>query len=657
MKVRILFWLFTITAITLCFPVKGFGEEVVSIKPDAAFKKGIELKKYMEIYEDTKGLDFLSDSILHHSELFRKTSTFKPVSATSIYWLRTSIRSETIASIESIICFANISFVDLYVYEAGKLIDIKQAGSFRSIENIDEADGREYFTLKLSPGHTYTLLFKVQHIKHYYPNLNFTIQNQYEYLSKLNRTNMINMFLNGSVAFFFVYILFSWILSRYRPYLWLMIYIIGCGMYGISMNGYFMDWIMPNAPATGWLFNVQFINIGLFGIAMLFIDFWDLKSVDRTVYRLFVILIICLVIISVIDLIITYNDNNYKLMNQINLPFIMVSHCFILWGVIKCFPRLNKGKQFLVYGFVLHLITAITTSLLIFILNEGSIRIVSYVGNASLIIVIIFSLGLKEELRQFEVDKNEVLQRLNLMQLDQNQLLDKMVLERTLQLELSNIKLATRQSELADRNKVIETLMQELQHRVKNNLQLLYSLINLQLPSVKDMNAKDLLKNNLGRIKAMSLVNEKLYTYGDLSLSISLEEFVMDMVQHSNSIYDRHKLVEKKIHIPHPIRISGNIAIPFGLILSELITNSFKHAFTPFSVNPTIQIQIFVENKTLFFSYNDNGKGLQQQQPVPETPTNYSHGVLLIKDLIRQLKGTLATKTEAGLHYSFIIPI
>lgn len=655
MKVRILFWLFITTALTLYFPVKGYGEDIIRIKSDAAFKKGIALNKYIEVFEDTKGLDFQPDSILQRTELFRKTSELKPVSATSIYWVKASIKSEAISSVESIISFANLSFVDLYIYESGRLIDSKQAGSFRPAKNIDEADGREYFTLKLSPGHTYTLLFKVHHIKHYYPKLNFTIQNQHEYLSKLNRINMINMFLNGSVAFFFVYILFSWILSRYRPYLWLMIYIVGCGMYGISMNGYFMDWVTPFAPAIGWLFNVQFINIGLLGIALLFIDFWNLKSVDKTVYRLFIIMIVCLAVISAIDLAITYKDNNYKLMNQINLPFIMVSHCFILWGVVKCYPRLNRGKRFLVYGFILHLITAIVTSSLIFVLNESSIRIVSYVGNASLIIVIIFSLGLKEELRQFEVDKNEVLQRLNLMQLDQNQLLDKMVLERTIQLELSNVKLATRQSELADRNKVIETLMQELQHRVKNNLQLLYSLINLQLPSVKDMNAKDLLKNNLGRIKAMSLVNEKLYTYGDSSLSISLEEFVMDMVQHSNSIYDRHKVVEKKINIPHPIRISGNIAIPFGLILSELITNSFKHAFTPFSVNPTIQIQIFAENKTLFFSYNDNGKGIQQQ--VSETPANYSHGVLLIKDLIRQLKGTFATKNEAGLQYSFIIPI
>ncbi|MNS09326.1 putative sensor histidine kinase pdtaS [compost metagenome] len=655
MKVRILFWLCFTAVLTLYFPTKGFGENVVKVNTDSSFKRGIRLNPHIEVYEDAKGLGYLPDSILSHPELFTKSSKLKPVSAISIYWVKATIKNEALTSLESIIAFSNLSFVDLYVYESGKLLESKKSGTFRPIDYIDEADGREYFTLNLQEGHTYTLLFKIHHIKHYQPKLNFTIQNQYEFLKKLNRINMINMFLNGSVAFFFIYILFSWILSRYRPYLWLMIYITGCGLYGISMNGYFIDWAMPFSPATGWLFNVQFINIGLFGIAFLFVDFWNLRTVDKLVYRLFIGVIICLLTVSIIDFIVTYKDNNYKLMNQINLPFIVVSHCFILWGVIRCFPRLTRGQRFLAYGFILHLLTSIITSSLIFVLNESSIRYVSYVGNASLVIVIIFSLGLKEELRQFEIDKNEVLQRLNLLQLDQNQLLDKMVLDRTIQLELSNTELATRQSELAERNKIIETLMQELQHRVKNNLQLLYSLINLQLPIVKDVNAKDLLKNNLGRIKAMSLVNEKLYTYGDSTLSINLEEFVMDMVQHSNSIFDSQKIVEKKIHIPHPIRISRNIAIPFGLILSELITNSFKHAFTASSVNPIIQIQIFVENKTLFFSYTDNGKGLQQQAVEPTT--NYSHGVLLIKDLIRQLKGTLATKSEAGLHYSFIIPI
>ena len=196
-----------------------------------------------------------------------------------------------------------------------------------------------------------------------------------------------------------------------------------------------------------------------------------------------------------------------------------------------------------------------------------------------------------------------------------------------------------------------DVLMQELQHRVKNNLQLLYGLSKLQLRGLKDEAAKELWQKNLNQIKSMSLINEKLYQ-SDIT-TISVRDFVSDILNHSLLIYDLQKKITLHTDIEHPLSIDGSFATSFGLILSELVTNSFKHALNK-QDKGDIRITIKKLNaKTLMFTYEDSGVENKEQSASKNT-----NGINLIDDLTRQLKGKMMpNEGEKPYKYSFELPL
>src|SRR6202000_1199000 len=102
---------------------------------------------------------------------------------------------------------------------------------------------------------------------------------------------------------------------------------------------------------------------------------------------------------------------------------------------------------------------------------------------------------------------------------------------------VSNRRMLKQKQMLAERNTKIQTLINELNHRVKNNLQLLYSLLSLQLPIVRDDASREILKGNIGKIRAMMLVNQKLFSF-EKEGSISLCEFISELAAHLQKIYD-----------------------------------------------------------------------------------------------------------------------
>ena len=103
--------------------------------------------------------------------------------------------------------------------------------------------------------------------------------------------------------------------------------------------------------------------------------------------------------------------------------------------------------------------------------------------------------------------------------------------ERTEELAISNKRLLKQKQLLAERNGKIEILINELNHRVKNNLQLLYSLLSLQLPIVKDGASREILKGNIGKIRAMMLVNQKLFNF-EQGRGVGLCEFICELAAH-----------------------------------------------------------------------------------------------------------------------------
>lgn len=134
------------------------------------------------------------------------------------------------------------------------------------------------------------------------------------------------------------------------------------------------------------------------------------------------------------------------------------------------------------------------------------------------------------------------------------------------------------QNQISDSLKEKEALLKEIHHRVKNNLQITSSLLNLQSDYIHDPESKELFIEGQNRIRSMALIHEKLYKAKDLS-NINFSEYIKSLASLlSRTYYDHSKKI--KIDIDESdINLSINTAVPCGLICNELITNSLKHAF------------------------------------------------------------------------------
>jgi len=188
-----------------------------------------------------------------------------------------------------------------------------------------------------------------------------------------------------------------------------------------------------------------------------------------------------------------------------------------------------------------------------------------------------------------------------------------------------------------------ETLLKEVYHRVKNNLQIVNSLFNLQARALPDGPARTALREGADRIRAMALVHEKLYQSSSLAL-ISIRDYLNDLCAHllqASGAAERGIRIESQVQA---VDLPLDTAVPLGLLVNELISNSLKHAFQETS-DGKIQIVLSKEeNGMLEVVIHDNGVGISEQQ------MEYSNslGLKLVRTLTRQLSGQFDIENRQG---------
>jgi len=195
-----------------------------------------------------------------------------------------------------------------------------------------------------------------------------------------------------------------------------------------------------------------------------------------------------------------------------------------------------------------------------------------------------------------------------------------------------------------------ESLLKEIHHRVRNNLQMVSSLLSLQTKNTRDKAAIVALEEGKSRVKAMALIHQKLYQNDKLS-SVGMQEYIESLVKSIQQVYKR---ADGEIEVRIDARgteLDIDQAIPIGLILNELVSNSFKHAF-PYPIeNPTINIQLMRKNGQGYFEYTDNGVGLPEDS---EHKSKTSMGLRLINRLVNQLQSQLNTdNSRQGVRFWF----
>ena len=193
-----------------------------------------------------------------------------------------------------------------------------------------------------------------------------------------------------------------------------------------------------------------------------------------------------------------------------------------------------------------------------------------------------------------------------------------------------------------------EALLKEIHHRVKNNMQIAASLMFLQAQSVKNPEALRVLQDSQERIKSMGLVHELLYRSGNLS-KVPFNEYIKALVQSLQGSYGDSNQRDITLHVEaEGIAFPVNTAVPCGLIINELITNSFKYAFTDNKPGRII-VHFIREGDLYILTVSDNGIGL---------PADYdwrsakSLGLNLVRTLAGQLDAKVRFENDNGLKTS-----
>lgn len=194
-------------------------------------------------------------------------------------------------------------------------------------------------------------------------------------------------------------------------------------------------------------------------------------------------------------------------------------------------------------------------------------------------------------------------------------------------------------------------LLREVHHRVKNNLQIIISLVNLQMRQTTDPEVKRIMSETQSRVRAMSLVHEKLYQSESLS-RIDFADYTRFLVTHLLSFYG---IGTRKVRLAmsmEKIMVDINTAVPLGLILNELVSNALKHGF-PNEREGIISISGKDDGEEIELVVHDDGIGIPADFDWKNTP---SLGIRLITALVGQLNGTIDLSTGEGATFILKIP-
>jgi two-component sensor histidine kinase len=200
-----------------------------------------------------------------------------------------------------------------------------------------------------------------------------------------------------------------------------------------------------------------------------------------------------------------------------------------------------------------------------------------------------------------------------------------------------------------------EILTKEVHHRVKNNMQIIYSLLSLQSRRIKDKNILKMLQESQNRVRSMALLHEKLYQSNDLA-KIEFGDYIRKLVYglfHTYAVSSDSIIL--KINAEN-IYLDINTAIPCGLIINELVSNSLKHAFPEgkgWSEKGETKGQIYIKltshNKNNFtLIIRDNGVGFPEDLDFRKTE---SLGLQLVNTLVEQLEGSIKLLQKDGTSF------
>ncbi len=221
---------------------------------------------------------------------------------------------------------------------------------------------------------------------------------------------------------------------------------------------------------------------------------------------------------------------------------------------------------------------------------------------------------------------------------------DKIIGLRGILVDISELKDAENKIKASLKDK--EVLLREIHHRVKNNMQIISSLLNLQIDYLNDEDAVDVLKESQNRVKSMAMIHEKLYLSTDLT-KINFVDYIQSLISNLFYSYNVKEDHIKPILKIEDVNLNIETAIPCGLIITELISNCLKYAF-PNQMKGKIIISLKQVEDKFELIISDNGIGLPENININKIKTL---GILLVKSLTEQIDGKISIQRKNGTQF------
>lgn len=525
-------------------------------------------------------------------------------------WVKFTLQNTTDKIVNKILEYDNTLTTNIIFYDDDK---IYKDGLFQIQEN------RKYltptFNIRLNPNETKTYYMSTSsYITTLIIKLN--LWNNEKFYGKEIKHQFIMALFFGAMSILLIYNLFIYFFTKDKSYLYYVFYIFGMIIHHLIYVGIAFIYILESEEIFYVIKFASFVvAIPIYGLALFTKSFLqiDRQSVHNKILSFF------LIIIPLSILLILF-DNSYLLYRNV-LPLCLVT--YLIYLTLYNTLKRNRQAYFILFGWLVFFLTFI----FMFLSSKGIFSIYDYfkyfIELAFVLEGIIFSIALSDKINSLQLEKNKANEKLLKQQKKEKERLKIKVDEKT-----NDLKIALGEKSF---------LLKELNHRVKNNMQTIVSLIRLQCDEIEDKKYITILQTIQNRINAMSHLHEMLYQNDNIRY-INANDYFFMLIDELQDSFSRE--IEVKLDIS--IELKTEEAVYCGLIFNELITNSFKYAFP--NKKGCITIRLYNEDSKVKFVVSDNGIGYDK------TDKKDSLGLILIDTLVKQqFKGDITVESNNGV--------
>lgn len=603
--------------------------------------QGVDLLPYLKVLNDSSEYQDIRSVTAHDSLFvpFDKT-TLDP---TRSYWCRITLSRPTRGNSNYYLRFRPWRKVAVYQPKAGSMYEIGKIGPFlRPFEKKIRYDLNALIPITISEEPIILYLQVNPHLRQL--PLNYVGLFPSKPIDDMMAFRTIKNIIFASIGFcMLLYNFFLFLFNRERIYIYYMLMVFFLTTFLTSV--YFFSYLFTFYSFPRWmLISMNLATLFL----MLFVDqYLKLGKKGKRIHNLLLVIASgsgLLALPFVFSLLGVFEINTLT-WEIASISWTMLAVAAIL---IVSIDALKKGFQPAKYFIMANTVFVMTSFLALMIeLMGAKLQVWDY--NWFTYRELVFTLGGVGMLSQVILYGIAIGYKMLLLNQEKSQAIEeKLKTQETLNLQLEE-KVSQRTAELLKRNKENEILLGEIHHRVKNNLQVISSLLKLQSRQLDDDKARSAVLEGRDRVKSMALVHQRLYQQDQFS-SIEMHDYLRNLVENLADSYGYgDKDFQFELNVPK-LHLGVDSAVPLGLIVNELVSNVFKHAFTK-ARNNELGISMKHKEDKLHLEVTDNGEGFKT---APAEKKN-SFGLELIEALTQELEGKIDFQNGVGTKVSLLV--